>query len=29
MIIDQRYADLVFCVCVSNNDKLNLSVNTL
>ena len=29
MIIDQIAADLAFCVCVSNNDKFDLGVNTL
>ena len=29
MIIDQIAADLAFRVCVSNNDKFDLGVNTL
>ena len=29
MIIDQIAADLAFCLCVSNNDKFDLGVNTL
>ena len=29
MKIDQIAADLAFCVCVSNNDKFDLGVNTL